>query len=389
VLLSPFIHPEPISTGKYNTYLVKALVDRGFLVDAIAYHPIYPDWKLKRTTLSLNGVKILRGGGILPYPESMLFRRIQLEGGFMFHAFRHIFFKRNKVIFIPVFPPIIFFFFIRFLIPKTAKKIGIVHDLLSVMTQLSKSLQKGLLIKIVRLFEKSVFSDCDKLIFVSKSMAKRAINEYKLDPNKVSVCYPFMNLEKSDATNALEHLFPSDYKHIIYSGAIGEKQNPYQLLKVFQGLTLKREGVLCHIFSRGPLFEELKKSNPQRFKRIYFHDLVPEENLYELYQRSNIQIIPQKEGTSEGAIPSKLPNIISAGVPIFAISDSGSELSQIVRESGIGYCANTWDIDTIVVDLNNFLESSNLQTHYDRQCKVIDFVNQHFRIDGLIQTIIA
>ena len=138
-LFSPFVYPEPISTGKYNTHLVEALVRKGCSVKVVASHPIYPDWKPKRTTQVLDGVKIYRGGGFLPYPKSMILRRIQLEVGFALHTIRHSLFMRNIDIVIPVFPPSLFFFLISLVLPQTAKKIGIVHDIQGVMASLSKS----------------------------------------------------------------------------------------------------------------------------------------------------------------------------------------------------------------------------------------------------------
>jgi hypothetical protein len=45
LLLSPFFFPEPISTGRYNTFLVQALVDKGVHVDVICFHPLYPNWR--------------------------------------------------------------------------------------------------------------------------------------------------------------------------------------------------------------------------------------------------------------------------------------------------------------------------------------------------------
>ena len=244
------------------------------------------------------------------------------------------------------------------------------------------------MIRLIRFLEKKSFASCDKLIFLSKSMANRAINDYGLDSGKILVFYPFTTIEKRKTTdNALGHLFPSGFKHIVYSGAVGEKQNPHKLVKFFQRIVTDRNDIICHLFSRGPLFDELQKQNYKEFDRILFHDLVSEENLYELYLRSDIQVIPQKNGTSEGAIPSKLPNIISAGTPIFSISDPGSELSQIVNESGIGYCADSWDIDNLVSELNDFLEVTKKNSHHERQLMVRDYVNKSFGIHQLVDTI--
>ena len=389
LMLSPFIHPEPISTGKYNTYLAKALAGQSLSVEVIAYHPFYPEWKPKRTKATLENVKIYRGGGFLPYPRSMVLRRMQLELGFIYHTIRHIILNRKKDIVISIFPPMLFFPFVRFILPYNTKKIGIVHDIQGVMANVSNSFSRKILIKFIRLFEGKILNSCDRLIFLSNSMANRAIMDYDLRPEKITVTYPFITLETGNPSNKIGHLFPKGYKHIVYSGAIGEKQNPFELLKFFQAVVNNRADIICHFFSRGPLLDELTEANTETFDRVLFHDLVTEENLNELYMRSDVQIIPQKEGTSDGAIPSKLPNIISAGVPILSICDPESELSKIVRESGIGYSADSWNIKKLVVALSNLIQISAKKTHQERRKIVKGFVEKNFSINKLLQTILA
>ena len=102
----------------------------------------------------------------------------------------------------------------------------------------------------------------------------------------------------------------------------------------------------------------------------------------------SLRLIPQKKGASEGSIPSKLPNIISTGVPIFAISDPGSELSEIICESGTGYCADTWNIGKLVNELNDFIDSMSKRTNTERQEHVRNYVKKNFSIDHLIEYII-
>jgi len=388
-LFSPFFYPEIISTGKYNTYLVMALQRLGYSIDVVASYPLYPDWKPRKTSSSLENVNIFRGG-LFPYPKAMVLRRFQLELGFMFHCIRYMLSKNrgDGDIIIPVFPPMLFFLAIFALLPTKANKIGIVHDVQGIMANVANSLMKSGLLAFIRYFEKKVFHKCDKLIFVSKSMAEKAITDYDLKPDKVVACYPFVNIDKSILTDDLAPLFPAEKKHIVYSGALGEKQNPFELLKLFQSFVQTRDDTICHIFSRGPLVDELKEINHVNTDRIRFHDLVPEKNLYELYLRSDIQIIPQKPGTSEGSIPSKLPNILASGVPTFLIGDSHSDLANLVKKSGIGYCAETWQSDILVTQLNAFLESSQQHNHNVRQNMVSDFVKDNFGIDQLIKMIV-
>jgi colanic acid biosynthesis glycosyl transferase WcaI len=220
-------------------------------------------------------------------------------------------------------------------------------------------------------------------------MADRAVKDYGLDPNRVAVCYPLGTVQKNDAGNALGHLFTPGYKHIVYSGALGEKQAPYQLLELFQTIVKRREDVMCHIFSRGQIFNDLQREAGRNIGRIKFHDLVPEENLYELYLRSNVQVIPQVNGTAEGAIPSKLPNIIKAGTPIFAKCEEDSDLARLIEQAGIGICVHSWDIRRSANQLESTLRIFAGQSHEERQRVVRDFVSAKFGIKNLIQEILT
>jgi colanic acid biosynthesis glycosyl transferase WcaI len=89
LLLSPFFFPEPISTGRYNTFLVQALVDKGVHVDVICFHPLYPNWRPRRSNKGLNGARISRGGAWMRFPKNNLLRRAVLEAGFLLHVICH------------------------------------------------------------------------------------------------------------------------------------------------------------------------------------------------------------------------------------------------------------------------------------------------------------
>jgi len=387
LLLSPFFYPEIISTGKYNTTLANVLKEYGHDVSVITFHPLYPDWRPKITDAKLDGIEIIRGGGSLPYPGSIIFRRIQLELLFLAHTVKNIFQRKPLDIVIPIFPPSLFYFIISKLMPRSVYQVGIVHDLLGVMANVSSSRFKKIMLGIIRFFEGKSLRSCDHLIFVSNSMSLRAASDYGLEKDRMSVAYPFVNLNKDILTDKLADMFQENKKHVVYSGALGEKQNPDGLIEFFKHVTESREDIICHIFSGGPIFERFK-TEYKRYKKIQFHDLVPESNLYELYIRSDIQIIPQKSGTSDGAIPSKLPNIICAGTPVFFIGDPGSDLWDLVQESQIGYCSDSWDVSELADKLNIFLDEVFLSDNYARSKKVSDFIMKNFNIDNLVYTIL-
>jgi colanic acid biosynthesis glycosyl transferase WcaI len=61
LIASPFFYPEPISTGKYSTFLAEKLVEKDHDVTVICSYPFYPAWQPKFTRKTLAGVRIMRG----------------------------------------------------------------------------------------------------------------------------------------------------------------------------------------------------------------------------------------------------------------------------------------------------------------------------------------
>jgi len=391
LIVSPFFYPEPISTGKYNTYIAKALIQRGKFVTVCCSHPLYPNWIPTETNEGFQGMSIYRGGRLLRYPKSPMLRRLFLELWFTFHALKTIFQLRNHVDqVVAVFPPSLFVYFIRWALPRRVSLIGIVHDLQGVLGLSGAGIVKRAFSSMVKHVETCGFRTCKKLILVSAGIMRRVVDDYGIDPQKCVVHYPFVTESDVKSTSdSLVHMFQDGFKHIVYSGALGDKQNPFELLEIFQSVVIVRNDVVCHIFSGGPLFEKVKELlRPESLGRVLFHDLVAEESLSELFYRSTLHVIPQKSGTADAAFPSKLPNILAAGVPIFAITDDNSELSRLVNDSGIGKSCSTWDRDVVIPLLLEFLNHTERMLRVDNQLNVKDFVDHFFSVEKVIDEII-
>jgi colanic acid biosynthesis glycosyl transferase WcaI len=376
LIISPFFYPEPISTGKFNTDFAVALKNDGHNVTVLCYHPFYPDWKIKESQEELNGIKIIRGGSNLNFSKKTIVRRFVLEFSFAFFILRKIRkHQKNKDIIIPIFPPSFAFYSILSFLNKKIKKVGMVHDLQEVYS-INKS---GFINKIIRFFihkiERKCYRSCAKLVFLSKEMKEQAKQLYALQENKLEVQYPFITI-KDKPTNDLEHLFDKDKKHVVYSGALGEKQNPERLFNFFDQASLNTENIIFHFFSRGDAFNRLKKINTN--SKIHFHGLVEKEHLEELYHKSDVQIIPQKEGTSKGSLPSKLPNLLASECKLLLITDPDSELQKLFQINNLDFVVTSWNTKELINSLKTLID------------KPIDFNHQKsvaknfFTIDKMI-----
>ena len=392
LLLSPFFFPEQISTGKYNSCLAEALVLVGCDISVITSHPIYPNWRAEVSNATLPGVKITRGGGWLVYPRSAILRRAILELWYAWHVMVNFFRIGSRPdIVIPIFPPSLFFMILNVFMSRSICRVGIVHDLQGVYASKSLSPMGRILKGVIHFVEKRCFNACDSLIFLSASMAKRAITEYQLDFNRCKVCYPFVAIAedvKSDV--ALAGVLLANNFNVVYSGALGEKQNPDGIFAFMSEIANIQTNVTCHIFSSGPIFDRLRAAKAELLNcNVQFHDIVPTEQLAELYARSDVQIIPQAINTSEGSLPSKLPNLLAAGVPVFVICEKGSELGDLVNQARAGLVAHTWDMAELVEQFRIYKNELATESKHERRMRLQAFVKSKFSIDCVLGNVLS
>ena len=386
-IFSPFFFPEAISTGKYNSYLAQQLQQEGHDVHVITSFPLYPNWRPTFTRNGLPGINILRGGKRIYYPQSAILRRLILELWFLFHSCRQSYSIRNEIdIIVFIFPPTLFSLLVCTIFPKSVKKTGIIHDIQGIMANTTKSPIRRITALALKTLEKLSYRRCDQLICLSESMKSALIDIYSTPPFKCSIKYPFITHNTEGVSNSLKDIFPENQTHVVYSGALGEKQCPELLLEVFKNLTTSSNDVACHLFSAGAIFRKLQKKY-QNSKRINFHPLVEEEYLLELYKRSDIQILPQAPGTGDGAFPSKLPNILAAGTPIFAICEEKSEVSRVIRKLNAGQVGTSFDARTLSREILNKISDVKNKPGYADDPQIRKSIHEMFSLDSLSKLI--
>jgi len=382
LIISPFFYPEPISTGKFNTDMVVKLKDLGHNITVLCSHPFYPDWKVKKSNEPIDGVKIIRGGSGIKYSKKTFVRRIVLEIWYAFFIIRNIRkYQKKSDIVIPIFPPSLAFYCIVPFLKKKIERVGIVHDLQLIYSSQKKGLISKIASYLISKVEKKCFKSCDKLIFLSEEMRSTSINLYKLEENKLSVQLPFVTVKDSVHTNDLSKILPPNQYNIVYSGALSEKQNPYELYSIFDYLTQEIDNCQCFFFSQGPIFEKLKKNKLN--DNIQFNDLVSKENIEELYQRSSIQFIPQLPHTSKGSLPSKLPNILASGTKVLMITDKNSEIEKLFVQNNLDKVITSWDKEIILQSVKELLgKKTDIENQKTTARKL-------FSIDNMVHQVIS
>jgi glycosyltransferase involved in cell wall biosynthesis len=390
-VFSPHAYPERIGSGKANTVLVRQFVEEGWDVTMITSHPLYPCWKPARTTAQMPGVRFLRGGQWLRYPSSAILRRAILELWFAWYAAGNALRIRGSIeVAVSVYPPSLFAMLVHLLLPSEVEKISVVHDLQGVYSQRGTGLLSRLLTRAIHAIEGAAFRSSDRCIFFSSDIARVATESYRLDPERVFVQYPFVTLTpQPEPATALAAILPEGRRHVVYSGAMGEKQNPELLAEFFARAAALHPGVDFHIFSAGPKFESIRARHQARpGNRIHFRTLLPERNLAELYRRCDVQVVPQAPGTETGSLPSKLPNLLATGVHLIALCPAASEVCTLLRSAGTATFVPEWTEEAFLAGLSLALEAAARETHAQRAERARPLLPL-FRVSNLTRLVTA
>ncbi len=393
LLLSPFFFPELISTGKANTHLAQALAAHGEQVTAICSHPLYPNWVPVHSDARIPGITILRGGAWLRYPKRMPLRRAILEVWFAaYAAWQGYGLRRQADLVVGVFPPSLFALCTHILLPRRVRRVAVVHDLQGVLAGQHASTLRRWITRIVHAVELRAFRQQDLCIFFSADMARIAQQSYGLDAAQVAVQYPCVTIERYDATHdasRLQEVLPSGRRHVVYAGALGLKQNSETFVAWMHAAAQHFPDVEFHVFSGGPLFDALRTQNAGLpGQRVQFHPLVEERDLPELYARSTIQIIPQAEKTEAGALPSKLPNLLAAGVYVLAITTAESEVARLLREANTGSIVERWEESLFFTRLDEALRQAQAISADARQMQA-QSVLRRCTVENMVQQIVG
>jgi hypothetical protein len=284
---------------------------------------------------------------------------------------------------------------VHWLAPRRVRRVAIVHDMQGVLAAQREGPARRWISRLVHAVESRAFRQQDRCIFFSKDMAAGAQAAYDLDAARVAVQYPFVTFRKEvvegQETRAghLQQVLPSGQAHVVYSGALGEKQNSAQLVALMQAAARRFPSVGMHVFSGGPVFAELRARHEGTVgPRVHFHPLVEEDDLPELYARSTLQLVPQAEKTEAGALPSKLPNLLAAGTYICAITSPESEVARLLQEAGVGIVVERWDEGLFLQKLETALREAQTTPASARRQQVRPLLDR-FTVENLVSLVLA
>lgn len=190
-------------------------------------------------------------------------------------------------------------------------------------------------------WERATLRGFDRVSTISGAMVQHAIakgvepSQAVLLPNWVDLAAIQPQSEHQRAGNPYrqELGIGPEQRVLLYSGSMNKKQGLELLVEAIERLADVPDLVWL-LAGEGPNKAELVAATAG-LAHVKILPLQPAERLNDWLNLADVHLLPQKAGTADLVLPSKLLGILASGRPLVASSPAASELGQIAAQAGL------------------------------------------------------
>jgi colanic acid biosynthesis glycosyl transferase WcaI len=333
--------PEKVGIAPCNAALCEFLAEAGHEVTMLTSFPYYPAWHKEAEDANrlfasgeINGVRVERCWHYVPRPVNT-WERVLHELSFVVTSFFRSLFLSKPDLLIVVSPPLLLGVAARVLCwLRGSRYIVHIQDL-----QPDAAIQLGMigsrrLITLLKFLESAAYGGASRISAISDGMLdllqNRGVPTEKLVylPNGTRPAQA-VNKGKFREMNG----FDPDNFLIVYSGNIGVKQGLSKLIEAAEEL---RDTSIQFIICGDGAERERLVDSARELGNVHFKALLEEREYQEMLADADLLVISQVSAAGSVFFPSKFVSSCSAGRPVLAICDPGSELANVVQAHRCG-----------------------------------------------------
>lgn len=218
--------------------------------------------------------------------------------------------------------------------------------------------RKGsLFYKVLACLERFIYKNASSVMGQSQEIISHVC---KMFPEKRTFLY--RNLQPVAESSAVVRTKNTKLK-IVYAGLFGVAQDILSLLK---SVDFKALDVEMHLYGGGNQMNDILSYIKDDDKNIWYHGYVSKQEMNEELKKYDLSIIPLA-APIYGAVPSKIFDLLPAGVPIL-FSGEG-EGARIVEDYGFGLVSKYGDYAALERNIRTFVEmSADEYSKYSASC---------------------
>jgi len=343
-ILTEVYHPEEISTGYYLTSLAEGLSSK-YEVKVLTGQPKHMARGLRAPKLEVrNGVEIHRASATTLNKNVMLFRLINMVTigiAMFFRSIRH--FKKGDRVLVVTAPPSLPVTTALAALVRGASYTVLVQDSYpEILIAVGAARQDSSFVKLVNYVNRAVYKHAAKIIVMGRDM-NELFQQKSAGLDIPIVTIPnWADLESirpapKESNPLLRKLGLLDKFVLLYAGNIGHPTDVESIIDAAEQLLEQPE---IHFLFIGAGVKKKwveEQVRGRSLKNVTVLDYMPRSEQSVFLNACDVGLIALINGMWGTAMPSRTYNIMAAAKPILAITESGSELAQVIDEEQIGW----------------------------------------------------
>jgi colanic acid biosynthesis glycosyl transferase WcaI len=368
VTLSINYWPEETGIGPVTTWRCEYLASRGHDVTVCTTFPYYPQWCVEQPYRNAlwrreerNGVVILRSPAWVPAHLTPL-KRILFEASFLAgNLIRGLSARRPELLWV-VSPPLGLALTAGLL--SRFWGIPFVYDVMDLQPDAAAELgmlRPGRFLRVLYWLERFAYRHAGLIATLTEGMRERIIAK-SISPGKVILFPPpagreLLRVNRGVGGEHFRHAHGLQGKFIVaHSGNMGFKQG----LDVVLGAAEKsrsRSDIVYLLVGDGAKRPELEsQAAAKRLANVRFFPVLPREQFLQMLAAADLSLITQQRSVADIVFPSKTVTLMTAGCPILASVNSGSEVARIITHTGAGLVIPPEDPDLLLAAIADLIE---------------------------------
>lgn len=356
IIVTNYYYPETGAAPNRLTLMAEQLQCQGATVKVVCPLPNYPRgsilvgykyrlWKSE----NINNIKVFR---YFIYPSVSkqymvrIFSMLSFAVSLWLFCFNYKSIKNASLVIVQHSPMLVSFSAILLFSKILNKKVILnVSDLWPKSALDLGVLEKNMFYKLLERIEKFNYNSAHAFIGQSNEILAQ-ISGFNSKPS-----FLYRNIPQRTIAKYTEK---STSTKIIYAGLLGVAQGMYSII---DNISFQELDIELHLFGDGNEKNKIGSfitDNPHC--NVFLHDSLPKGDLDKLMSSFDASLIPLSKSIY-GAVPSKIFDVISHGLPIIFCGDG--EGARIISDYNLGYCCDPGDFSKLtanLIRLNNLSE---------------------------------
>jgi colanic acid biosynthesis glycosyl transferase WcaI len=369
LVVTQYYSPELVGSAPFCADIAERLAQAGWDTTVLTGLPHYPEAEIfpshragANRREAINGVRVERVHVYVPRRRSSL-HRIASEAWFLLQgcwALASGRVKKERLV-LSLCPSIL-----AVLLGAIARRAGgrhvvVVHDIQSGLAQGLDMVRASWLLRVMRLCEREVLNRADLIVVLTDEMRDHL--------RQIGVTVAIETLPIWADTIRIQPVVepPDEAGRLVYSGSFGRKQKLEQIIALAARLQERAPRIEILLRGRGKEFDMVRaQALAAGLRNVQFADLVPPERLFVDESGADIHLVVQNPSATGFALPSKIYNIMAAGLPCLAPTEPGSALARLQQASQGFLCPHSDEPDALADAVLRLAKDKSLRRELGR-----------------------